>query len=558
MRAFGGSGNPARPARDHLAPGVDVVPLVKIEGGPTLGGRRVGRVAADRQATTQGRTPRRERRHNDRQQTRTTRVDTLIERRMSLRLPRWLQRSPDRSSEVEAPRLSDESRWYTEHTALLISTLKWALFGAAAGVCVGLGTRVFLWTLAWSSTRAASLLGPRVPAFVWLPLALPVCLWIIRTFAADARGHGTEAVIAAVHQRSGRVDWLVAPVKLAATVVTLAFGGSVGKEGPCAQIGAALTSLFADILRLRDDDRRRLVICGISAGFAAVFGTPVSGALFGIEVLYLGRIDYSVIFPALVAGIVGHLACGVRPPFAVLTPFGESHPIKTTMIMLVAGMLFGLVALLLIETLRFCERVLRPVEHRPYLVAALGGVALVALYATVGGAYAGLGTNTINDMLSGGPTVAPGAFVFKIVATSITLATGGSGGIVTPIFFIGATSGAALAPFLGVPPPLLAAVGFVAVLAAAANTPIAAAVMAMELLPASEGVYAALAASAAFLMVGHRSVYASQKLGLSKSAGLDLALGGPVGDISRAAVRVRKGSLTDRLLSATRRRPHKR
>ena len=81
--------------------------------------------------------------------------------------------------------------------------------------------------------------------FVFLPVTLPICVWVIRTFSADARGHGTEAVIAAVHQRSGRVDWLVAPVKLSATVMTLAFGGSVGKEGPAAQIGAALTSLFA-------------------------------------------------------------------------------------------------------------------------------------------------------------------------------------------------------------------------------------------------------------------------------------------------------------------------
>jgi H+/Cl- antiporter ClcA len=448
----------------------------------------------------------------------------------------------------ESPRLSDESRWYTEHTALLISTLKWAVLGAGAGVCVGLGTRGFLWSLSRSTELAQSLTHGVVPVFIVLPLALPACVWIIRTFAADARGHGTEAVIAAVHQRSGRIDWLVAPVKLGATVLTLACGGSVGKEGPAAQIGAALTSLFADIFRLRDEDRRRLVICGISSGFAAVFGTPVSGALFGIEVLYLGQIDYGVIFPALVAGIVSHLVCGVHPPFPALHgAFGDARQVRTILIMLAAGALFGLVALLLIESLRFTERALRRWEHHPYLIAAAGGSALVAIYSIGGSAYSGLGTDAINAVLAGARELPSGAFLLKILATSITLESGGSGGIVTPIFFVGATSGAALASLFGVPSAFLSAVGFVAVLAAAANTPIAAAVMAMEILPPSEGVYAALAAVTAFLIVGHRSVYASQKLGLSKSAGLDVALGAPIGDFTRASVRIRKGSLTERL-----------
>jgi H+/Cl- antiporter ClcA len=448
----------------------------------------------------------------------------------------------------DAPRLADETRWYTEHAALLISTLKWAMLGAAAGVCVGLGTRAFLWALGASADWARALTFGRVPVFLFLPIALPICVWIIRTFARDARGHGTEAVIAAVHQRAGRIDWMVAPVKLAATVVTLAFGGSVGKEGPAAQIGASLTSLAADLLRLRDEDRRRLVICGISAGFAAVFGTPVSGALFGIEVLYLGRIDYTVIFPAMVAGIVAHLACGVRPPFpALATPFADTSQISTILIMLVCGALFGLMALLLIESLRFFERALRRYEKYPYRLAAGGGIGLVLLYFAAGDAYAGLGTETINGVLAGTTAVFAGAFLIKILATSITLETGGSGGIVTPIFFVGATGGAALAPLFGVSPSFMGAAGLVAMLAAAANTPIAAAVMAMELLPGAEGVYAALAASTAFLMVGHRSVYASQKIGLSKSAGLEVELGGAIGDVQRDSMRVRKGSLTERL-----------
>jgi len=452
--------------------------------------------------------------------------------------------------EPEPPHLADESRWYTEHTALLISTLKWALLGAAAGLCVGVGTRAFLWSLTASGEWVSRIrMGP-LPYYVLLPLALPVCVWLIRTFAPTAKGHGTEAVIAAVHERSGKIDWKVAPIKLLATVVTLAFGGSVGKEGPCAQIGAAISSLFADVLRLNDEDRRRLVICGIGGGFAAVFGTPVSGALFGIEVLYLGRIEYAVLFPCLVSGIVAHLVCGVRAPIPViqesLATFGRT---EVVLLAIAFGAVFGLVALLLIESMRAAEKGLRRFHDHPYWVAAAGGVFLAAFYGFVGPRYAGLGTDTIEAALSGSAQIAVLAFLWKIVASTGTLETGGSGGIVTVLFFIGATSGAALARLCHLPIGTFAAFGFVAVVAAAANTPIAASVMGMELLPGDIGVYAALAAGTAFLIVGHRSVYASQKIGLSKSAGLEVRLDVPIGELTRAGFRVRRGSLTARVLT---------
>jgi H+/Cl- antiporter ClcA len=446
--------------------------------------------------------------------------------------------------------------WYTEHTALFITTTKWALLGAAAGVCVGLGTRAFLWALSSSSALVdARMVGGARPYYL-LPIALPLCVWLIRTFAPSARGHGTEAVIAAVHENHGRIDWLVAPVKLAATVVTLAFGGSVGKEGPCAQIGAAITSLFADLLRLDPDDRRRLVICGISAGFAAVFGTPVSGALFGIEVLYLGRIEYGVLFPSLMAGVVAHLVCGVAPPVpGIHATFGTLGQGTMVGLSIVAGAIFGLTALLLIETMRAIEKGVHGLGDHPYVIAAAGGTLLALFYAVAGPEYAGLGTGTIESVLAGTARVAVGAFALKIVATAVTLEVGGSGGIVTPLFFIGSTAGAAFAQLLGLPSGAFASFGFVSVLAAGANTPIAAAVMGMELLPGPIGVFAALSAGMAFLIVGHRSVYPSQKLGFSKSAGLDMTLGGTVGDLSPTRLRIREGSLTDRVHRFRFRRP---
>jgi chloride channel protein, CIC family len=453
------------------------------------------------------------------------------------------------AQEAEPPKLADEGRWYSEHAALVVTTLKWALLGAVAGLCVGWGTRAFLWALAASTDLARRTLSGSFRPYFLLPLALPGCVWLIRTFAPTARGHGTEAVITAIHTRSGKVDWLVAPIKLLATVLTLAFGGSVGKEGPCAQIGAAITSLFADVLRLDDADRRRLVICGVGAGFAAVFGTPISGALFGIEVLYLGRIEYPVLFPCLVAGIVAHLVCGAAAPVPAvhgdLSVLGHRTIVPLAILF---GALFGLVALVLIETMRGLERLLRRFERHPYLVAGGGGAALALFYLLVGEAYSGLGVRTIEESLAGTATVVALAFLYKIVATAVTLESGGSGGIVTPIFFVGATAGAALAGAAGLAPGVVAAFGFVSVLAAAANTPIAAAVMGMELLPHELGVYAALCAGTAFLLVGHRSVYASQKLGLSKSAGLEVPVDVPIGEVGLGEIRVRRGTLTESVL----------
>src|SRR5208283_1196583 len=159
-----------------------------------------------------------------------------------------------------------------ESSVLFISISKWIFLASCVGLVVGVSTTIFLKLLALGIGFAS---GYKY-YFLLLPFAFVVSVILVKYLAPEAEGHGTDKVIEAVHTRAGKMDPMVVPVKLAATIVTIALGGSAGKEGPCAQIGAGLSSGLADLLRFNNRDRKKLVICGISAGFATVFGTPIA------------------------------------------------------------------------------------------------------------------------------------------------------------------------------------------------------------------------------------------------------------------------------------------
>lgn len=436
----------------------------------------------------------------------------------------------------------------TEESILLVSIFKWFIVASLIGVAVGGSTTIFLTILNWSSSR----LGSNPTYFLLLPLALALSSYITKYLAPEAEGHGTEKVIEAVHRQDGYIKAIVVPIKLVTTVITLACGGSAGKEGPCAQIGGGLASIIGNLLHFDKADRKKLVICGISAGFASVFGTPIAGAIFGIEVLFIGGIMYDVLLPTFIAGVMGYqvsTSLGITyfyHQIDFVPAFTELFFIKV----ILAGIMFGICSLLLIETLNLFQRFAEKIPWWGPLKGLLGGTMLIILVLFLSTDYLGLGLETIESALAGARVVWF-AFAAKILFTCITLTFGGSGGMVTPIFFIGATFGSLLAVLLGVDPATFAAIGMVALLAGAANTPIAASILAVELFGANIAPYAAVACVTSFLMTGHRSVYPSQIFAIMKSSSFRDQTGKEVTD-AQAEFLLRRKSLTRYILSTVR------
>jgi H+/Cl- antiporter ClcA len=429
----------------------------------------------------------------------------------------------------------------SEQLTLFSSIIKWTVFASIVGCLAGAGTAFFLKAL----TMTKAFYGAHLTNQIILPISLLASSALVRYWAPDAAGHGTEKVIEAVHQRRGRIPFKVVPVKLLATIITLASGGSAGKEGPCAQIGAGLASAFASVTRLPESDRKKLVICGISAGFATVFGTPIAGALFGIEVLVLGQMMYEVLFPSFVAGIVGYhvaIALGVTYSFESITIVSKMTG-WGFLEMILLGIWCGLVALTFIQLLRFMHDLFKKLSGHWVIAALVGGGLLVLVGSYVSQDYLGLGLETIERGMRGEHLPA-GALFWKSLTTSITLGCGGSGGVLTPVFFIGTCAGNLFASLFNEQNiAAFSAIGMVAVLSAAANTPISASIMAMEMFGSAIGTHASVACLTSFLIVGYNSVYPSQLLGIQKSGSLSALKGSPIGDIKYANVVPREKSL---------------
>ncbi len=434
---------------------------------------------------------------------------------------------------------------FIEESVLFISIIKWFFLASCIGAIVGISTSYFIRLLNFSINFTTQ----HKYYFLILPFALFLSSLLIKYLAPQAKGHGTEKVIEAIHKRNSRIDAMTVPVKLVTTIITIAAGGSAGKEGPAAQIGAGLSSIFAKIFRFNSKDRKKLVICGISAGFASVFGTPIAGAIFGVEVLAVGHIFYDVIFPSFVAGIISHQvssSMGVEyfyKQIEFVPQFTELFFINV----LIGALFFGFCSLLLIESLKATEKLSNKINIWEPYKGLIGGVLLIALTFMTSTKYLGLGLDTIHSALSS-TNIYTYDFLLKILFTSITLAFCGSGGMVTPIFFIGATAGTFYAYMTNQSPSMFAAIGMVSLLAGAANTPIAASIMAIEFFGPKVAPYAALSCIVSYLITGHRSVYPSQMIATTKSPSILIDKDAVMENMDSLRIRVRPRSITKALI----------
>ncbi|MCI2807768.1 chloride channel protein [Eoetvoesiella caeni] len=411
---------------------------------------------------------------------------------------------------------------YIEPVVMLATVVQWLVLATIAGAIVGTGTSFFLHGLFFFVEGTAS-----VPLWVQMIL-LPVGgllngLLLYYGYKANKTGL-KDSVIEAVHTQSGKMPFKTLLIKPVAAIITLASGGSAGKEGPCSHIGASLASGIGRVFKLNAELQKRLVACGVSAGFSSVFGTPLAGAIYGVEVLAIGRIRHDFLFPAIVAGVVSFEVSkwwGVPYTFYKLLPlpeFSEILFLKTVLI----GVICGVVAWVFVDMIALVRNIFARLKARfglwPPLLPLFGGLVLSALILVIPTEYLGLSLPLMDRALDGEAMPYLG-FLWKTILVAVTLGSGFYGGIVTPQFVIGAIAGSAFAPMLGLSPALGAAVGLVAVVASASNTPIAAILMGVELFGGTLGtVYVAGAGIAAYLIIGHRSVYPDQLIAYSKSS----------------------------------------
>jgi H+/Cl- antiporter ClcA len=392
-----------------------------------------------------------------------------------------------------------------------VVSVKWVIFAILVGLVVGLCGTAFYYGM-----TLVTVLRAQNP---WLIFLLPVGgLIIVGLYHLfhDEKDTGTNLVISAIHS-GDELPFRMAPLIFISTLITHLFGGSAGREGAALQMGGSIGNTLGKIFRFDEKDKHVMIMCGMSAAFSALFGTPMAAAIFSMEMISVGIMYYIALVPCVISSLVAH---GVASYFGItnelflideIPAFGILSSIKVSIL----AILCALVSILFCVVLHQSEALYKRFFKNPYLRAVVGGVLVVLLTLLVGNQnYNGTGITIINQCING--TVRPEAFLLKILFTALTLGAGYKGGEIVPSFFTGAAFGCLFGNLLGFSPTLCAAVGMTSVFCGVTNCPITSLLISFELFGYDGMPYFLLSVAFSYMLSGYFGLYRSQKIIYSK------------------------------------------
>ncbi len=389
--------------------------------------------------------------------------------------------------------------------------LKWLGLSALCGGVVGPIGALFAHAL-------DSVTGLR-GANPWLLYLLPVGGLIVTYLYNHAKlsaGGSTNAVFIAVRDNK-TMPFITAPLIFFSTTVTHLLGGSAGREGAALQLGGSITGKIGRVFKLSDKDCRMMTLCGMSAAFAAVFGTPLAAAIFSMEVVSVGVMYYAALVPCFISAMLGAWIAeqmGVHAHAYELTEVLEFSPLALGKVILLA-VLIAILSIVVCHAFKHGSTYLAKAFKNTYLRVVVGGVAIILLTLLLGTTdYNGAGGTIIAQAIVG--NAIPYAFLLKILFTTITLGSGYKGGEIVPVFFIGATFGCTVGPLLGLPAGFAAALGMVALFSGVTNSPITSLLLSIELFGGQSIGLFAMACMVSYMLSGLSGLYSQQKIVYSK------------------------------------------
>ncbi|MCC8120575.1 MAG: chloride channel protein [Oscillospiraceae bacterium] len=397
--------------------------------------------------------------------------------------------------------------------------VRWLALAAGVGLVVGAASAGFYFTFQFVTQLRQ--------AHPWLLFLLPaggVAIVLLYRLGGMERDRGTNFVLAAVREDE-ILRLRTAPLVFVSTMVTHLFGGSSGREGAILQIGGSISSWLGRLLPLDEEDREIMTMCGMAAGFSALFGTPLTAAIFAMEVVSVGMMDYAALVPCILSAAVGLLTAQLfQVPATSFSLSGIPALSPLSLIQVVAlGVLLALLAVVFRQAMHTAAQLYRRFFPNPILRAAVGGALVVALTYVVwlwnpgSYDYNGAGAAVLASALTG--QARPEAFALKILFTALTLSAGYKGGEIVPVFFTGATFGCTVAPLLGLEPSFGAGVGLVGLFCGVTNCPVASLLLALELFCTSDGLFSgqafllfAVAVAVSYTLSGYSGLYQEQKI----------------------------------------------